>query len=330
MNPVFQSIMRGSRFLAVACVALLVAALTGGCGAGGTNYIGRTATSTTTQGTGTVRVSLVVNLPAATASVKEVPKKAGEYSFRVSILQGGVNVVQPQIVAVPGLGVPVNLVFNNVPAGSSVLRVELLDPQGNVLQTQDQQFTTQPQTNLSLEVAFVITVITVTPNPAFADAAPIQPQFKTIRAANPSVGTQVSFQASGGTAPYTWSITTNNSGGTIDANGVYTAGVTGNVDDVVMATDANGSTGLATVHVYPPLAITPVYMQTFDPVNFTISGGSGVGYTITVDNPTLGTLTYTPGATTGTWTPTDFGTATLTVTDSLGGTATLVVEMPPT
>jgi Galactose oxidase, central domain/Kelch motif len=58
------------------------------------------------------------------------------------------------------------------------------------------------------------------------------------------------FSASGGSgAGYTWSLVTNASGGTITASGVYTAGSTGGVTDVVGVTDSFGASAAATATV---------------------------------------------------------------------------------
>ena len=62
------------------------------------------------------------------------------------------------------------------------------------------------------------------------------------------------FTASGGSgAGYAWSLTTNASGGTIDSStGAYVAGSTGEVTDVVRATDSLGNTATASVAVLKP------------------------------------------------------------------------------
>jgi hypothetical protein len=59
------------------------------------------------------------------------------------------------------------------------------------------------------------------------------------------------FTASGGSGTgYTWSLSTNASGGSINpATGVYTAGPTGKVTDVVRVQDSLGSSATATVTV---------------------------------------------------------------------------------
>jgi len=63
-------------------------------------------------------------------------------------------------------------------------------------------------------------------------------------------GTQ-SFTAGGGFDPRTFSILTNNSGGSINATtGLYTAGTTAGVTDTIRVTDAFGATAAATVTVF--------------------------------------------------------------------------------
>ncbi len=69
----------------------------------------------------------------------------------------------------------------------------------------------------------------------------------------------ISCGASGGSGVgFTWSLATNNSGGSIDATtGAYTAGPTGNVIDVVQVTDSLGNTATASVTVTALIAATP-------------------------------------------------------------------------
>lgn len=62
-------------------------------------------------------------------------------------------------------------------------------------------------------------------------------------------GQTQTFTAGGGFAPYTFSIPTNNSGGSINGAGVYTAGPTFGVTDTIRVTDAFGGTADATVNV---------------------------------------------------------------------------------
>jgi len=68
-----------------------------------------------------------------------------------------------------------------------------------------------------------------------------------------TVSTSASFSASGGSGTgFTWSLSTNASGGSIDSgSGLYTAGATGNVTDVVSVQDSLGNSATASVSVTP-------------------------------------------------------------------------------
>ena len=113
--------------------------------------------------------------------------------------------------------------------------------------------------------------ITFTSNMAFANGCPanmhvagdcsdvyvIQFQSNSGLAISPSSttlsrGDSQTFSASGGTGPYTFTILTNNSGGSINsATGIYTAGCTGGVADTVRVTDNLGNTRDASITVNP-------------------------------------------------------------------------------
>ncbi len=73
--------------------------------------------------------------------------------------------------------------------------------------------------------------------------------------------TSQTFTASGGSGTgFVWGFITNASGGTLSADGVYTAGATNHVTDVVSVTDSLGNSSTATVTVgtpVAPLAISP-------------------------------------------------------------------------
>ncbi len=130
----------------------------------------------------------------------------------------------------------------------------------------------------------------------------------------------VTFVASGGTAPYVYSISVNNSGGTIDPDtGEYTAGTTGSVDDTILVTDADDNTATATAHVTAGVTITPSAPTVFIGADrqFTASGGTDTGFTwsITVNN-SGGSINPTTGLYTAGTTP-DV-TDTIQVVDSLG------------
>jgi len=57
--------------------------------------------------------------------------------------------------------------------------------------------------------------------------------------ASVSVGNSISFVATGGVGPYTFDFQANNSGGSVTAGGVYTAGSTTGVSDTIIVTDSD-------------------------------------------------------------------------------------------
>lgn len=160
---------------------------------------------------------------------------------------------------------------------------------------------------------------------AWAGGLTISPPSATVA----PLGTQA-FTASGGSG-LTWSLSTNASGGNITAAGLYTAGATGGVTDVVQVTaspvgDAAAAMTTANVMVTSSaLTISPTTatvaaggMQTF-----TASGGTGP-YTWTITTDGSGGATVSGGAyTAGTMAGTDV----VTVTDSKGATATATVTV---
>ena len=144
-------------------------------------------------------------------------------------------------------------------------------------------------------------------------------------------GASQTFTASGGSGTgYTWDLATNHSGGAITAAGVYTAGATGGVTDVVRVTDSASHTTTATVTVSmvtAALAVSPsrVTVAVGASQTFTASGGSGTGYTWDLaTNSSGGAITaagvYTAGTTGGV-------TDVVRVTDSASHTATATVTV---
>ncbi len=128
---------------------------------------------------------------------------------------------------------------------------------------------------------------------------------------------------------YTFTLTTNGSGGTIDpATGQYMAGNTGNTQDVVTVTDSVGNTARVTITVGDTLHITPTASNVapLAQITFMVSGGSGHGDVYALGaNHSHGTIdaatgAYTAGATGG-------ATDTVTVTDSLGNSASATVTV---
>ncbi|MGO9766190.1 MAG: hypothetical protein ACLPM8_11125 [Myxococcaceae bacterium] len=75
----------------------------------------------------------------------------------------------------------------------------------------------------------------------------ISPASRTLAAG----ATQV-FSPSGGLPPYTWAFIQNPSGGSLSDEGVYQAGPTGGVTDILGVTDYIGVTATATMQVTAP------------------------------------------------------------------------------
>src|SRR4051812_26155865 len=106
------------------------------------------------------------------------------------------------------------------------------------------------------------------------------------------VGESKTFTSSGGTAPYAFSISTNLSGGTIDANGVYTAGPTSGVTDTLLVTDANGRAASATAIVKAALTVTAPTTPVMVTDSQTIVAAGGVppySFSLTL-NPSTGSI----------------------------------------
>ncbi|HEY4183670.1 MAG TPA: MYXO-CTERM sorting domain-containing protein [Polyangia bacterium] len=135
------------------------------------------------------------------------------------------------------------------------------------------------------------------------------------------------FMAGGGTAPYTFTLTGNQSGGMINgATGAYVAGTAGGTTDTVTVTDSSSITGMATIMVGPGVSVTPT-ATTVAPrgaQTFVASGGSGTGYTFALStNNSGGTINGSTGAyTAGT---TASVSDVVTATDSLGNTALVTI-----
>ena len=106
--------------------------------------------------------------------------------------------------------------------------------------------------------------------------------------ANVVSGLSQSFAVAGGVGPFTFTIVTNNSGGTIGLqNGVYTAGQIANVADTLRVTDSRGLTGSARVNVLAaptPRADLLVHRVTA-PINATPGVPFAVVWTITNSGP---------------------------------------------
>jgi hypothetical protein len=136
------------------------------------------------------------------------------------------------------------------------------------------------------------------------------------------------FSATGGVPPYSFSFVSNASSGTITPSGGYTAGSTGNTNDIVRVIDAAGSIRTALIVVGGPLKITPAAPQTAPKgtISFSATGGSGSGYTWSLAKNgsgasiIAGTGAYTAGSGTN-------AVDTVSVTDSLGNKTSVNVSV---
>jgi len=146
-------------------------------------------------------------------------------------------------------------------------------------------------------------------------------------AASAPPGGTLSFSTTGSAGAVNWAVQTSASGGTINQWGYYAAGPTGNVTDVIAATDASGATATASVSVGAGVSIDPATpsVQPGGTVAFAATGGSGTGYVWQLTaSPSGGTI-----APTGVYVAGAEGsvTDTVQVTDSLGNVATTTVSV---
>ncbi len=152
-----------------------------------------------------------------------------------------------------------------------------------------------------------------------------------ISPANPTVaagGTQT-FTASGGSGTgYVWSLTSRPSGGTINAaTGVYTAGATGGVTDVVQVADSAASTATTNVTVTATVPVPVISAFTATPASIAAGASSTLAWTVT--GATTLSIDQGIGAVTGTSrsvTPASTTTYTLTATNA-SGSATRAVTV---
>jgi N-acetylneuraminic acid mutarotase len=141
------------------------------------------------------------------------------------------------------------------------------------------------------------------------------------------------FTAAGGDGEYTWTVSTNNSNGSITSDGVYTAGVAGGTlgaTDVVQVEDSLGNFATATVTIGAGISISPatVSLPPRGSQTFTASGGSGLGYSWSLPtNNSGGSIDPSTGAYLAG--PTPSVTDVVQVIDSLGNTATQSVAIGP-
>jgi alpha-tubulin suppressor-like RCC1 family protein len=98
------------------------------------------------------------------------------------------------------------------------------------------------------------------------------------RSATVIAGGSQAFTAAGGSPPYNWSLTADPSDGGISSSGVYTAGPTGGVTDVVQVMDSVGATATADVDVQS-VVLPPPLLLSISPSSGLTDGGTPVTLT---------------------------------------------------
>jgi hypothetical protein len=142
------------------------------------------------------------------------------------------------------------------------------------------------------------------------------------------MGTQM-FTASGGSGMgYTWSLSTNMSGGSVSAAGLYTAGSTGGVVDQVEVTDSAMNTATAAVTVTSSMQVLPTAATVAAGAMLTLTASGGTkpySWAITTNGSGSASITkagvYTAGAMAG------MDVITATDAKSLMATSTITVTV---
>lgn len=138
-------------------------------------------------------------------------------------------------------------------------------------------------------------------------------------------GDTITFAATGGAGTFTWSVSDPTLASIISTTGVFTAGSnTGSV--TVTATDSNGATGTSTITIAnKTITIIPGSSKVGKGTNLTfIANGATAPVFWSIDNTSVGSIDVNTGIFTAGITA---GTATITVLDADGDTATASVEV---
>ena len=145
----------------------------------------------------------------------------------------------------------------------------------------------------------------------------------------PPHGTLTLVATGGSGAGYHFALTSNVSGGTLDAtSGHYTAGSTTDVIDAVQVTDTLGNTASATIAVGGALTVNPSSptVAPRDSLTFTAAGGNGSGFNFALaTNASGGTIDPTSGR----YTAGALGNVQdiVTVSDALGNLAHATIDV---
>ena len=241
-------------------------------------------------GGSTYAFSLAANASGATIDAATGAYTAGERTnvtdiVRVADELGNSATASVAVGAAPGLTpahsdiAPLGTITFAVTGGAGKGYVYTLttNASGGTVGLDDGRYTAGP-------VGGVIDVVTVTDALGNVDTAEVRvgPALSALVVAT-SVAPRGSATiiAMDGAGAYTFALATNASGGSINgASGLYTAGATGSVNDVIAVTDGNGATVTLTLHVGPSLSVTPgtPAMLVGQMQQFVATGGSGEGY----------------------------------------------------
>jgi hypothetical protein len=161
--------------------------------------------------------------------------------------------------------------------GSGVYTWKLLGSSGSGGSVDADGLYTAGPTGVTTDTIVVADSLGATANAAFVITVGLSLSPTVLEAV---ASTEYRFTASGGSGVYTWALTTNASGGAVDASGNYTAGKTGRTQDVVTVTDSVGNTTSATINVAP----VPVRAQ-----------GFGFGCAVAEGEISLGALVFGAG-----------------------------------
>lgn len=319
-----RRVRQAAAHLLMAAVAVFLALALPGCGGGGSSD--SSSLHWNAGGGG----ALAVKLQAAAAARAEGAELKANDQVRVHVQANGVDVVDPQVVDLPAAGGEITVTFPWVPSTGNTIFVEVLDGTGNVTSSQTASFSwsSNPSPGGTQVLVAQVTIIlgpTPMPSPSPSPLAPL-----SISPAAPSVAPleTVSFTASGGQPPYAWTLSTNQSDGTIDAaSGSYTAGPTSpaGVTDVVTLTDSLGSSTTANVSVSAALQISPTTATKAPGATqqFTASGGKAP-YTWSLPTNASGGSVNASGLYTA---GNAVGSDVVRVTDALGATADATVTV---
>ena len=139
----------------------------------------------------------------------------------------------------------------------------------------------------------------------------------------------IQFAVAAGTPRFTFALSTNASGGMVDAtSGAYVAGPVGSVVDTLLVVDLAGLSTTATINVGPAVSVSPptAVVGTSETLSFVASGGSNDGFVWNApEHPSGGNVDAKTGSYTAGSVPNTIDA--VEVHDSLGNRATAIVAV---